>query len=608
MYDMIHRILLGVVITRFFLVMLLVSGAASAAVTNVTTIQELKNPYAVSFKGLDGTDLEPLFKQLSDTYQYRAKPAPTMALMMMRVKGDAGRFQQVLNSRGYFNANIEIKVEGNDADKTLKIVYVFTLNAPFYFGTTEITVTNRVSETPVSLPSGADLGLSTNTVATYKRILGAQDTLLDAVRQQGYPFAKNASRDVVVDYAVRRVNTSFAVAPGPRTRFGSLEIIGLTNVEESIVTERIPWKQGDLFKPSLLLTFRERLDRTRLFSMAVLSNQQEVESDGEVDVKLQLQEAPRRSIGFGVGYNTEKGPGVAFNWENRNLLGRGETLHFELDVSRKNTQGELSYRIPEFFSKRIRFLAFTRLGHDEYRAYKSVYWKNSLGIEWRAYRQMRLGIAGVIKADRVEQFDETKNYLLQSIPVHLKLDFRDDPVEPVRGGAVFLEVEPFTELLNQYSFTRERFQYAQVLRILKKPQLVFSGNTRLGSIQGAGLFSVPATERFYAGGSDTVRGYPYQTVGPLIGDDPTGGLSLFTMNFELALKIFGPIALVGFLDGGTVFEEPTPDIHGDLLWGAGGGVRVYSPVGAIGVELGFPLNRRDIDDPYQFYITIGFQF
>ena len=83
---------------------------------------------------------------------------------------------------------------------------------------------------------------------------------------------------------------------------------------------------------------------------------------------------------------------------------------------------------------------------------------------------------------------------------------------------------------------------------------------------------------------------------------------MLTLSGEVCVKVYGPIGLVGFLDAGNVFAESVPSRDDELLWGAGGGLRVFSPVGAIGLELGFPLNRRSVDDSFQFYITIGFQF
>ncbi len=213
-----------------------------------------------------------------------------------------------------------------------------------------------------------------------------------------------------------------------------------------------------------------------------------------------------------------------------------------------------------------------------------------------------------LTADSVEQFDERKDYFLRSFPLHFLWDYRNDKVDATKGGAFYFEFEPFEELDKNLFLTRDRLRITQIFPLLQRPITTFSLGMSFGSIQGVDLFDVPADVRFYAGGTDTVRGYPYQTVGPLLDGDPTGGRSLFTVTSELCIRIVGPIGWLLFLDGGNVFEDSTPDLHGDLLWGAGTGIRIFSPVGLIGVEVGFPLDRRDGDDAFQFYITLGFNF
>jgi translocation and assembly module TamA len=121
---------------------------------------------------------------------------------------------------------------------------------------------------------------------------------------------------------------------------------------------------------------------------------------------------------------------------------------------------------------------------------------------------------------------------------------------------------------------------------------------------------VPASQRFYAGGGGSVRGYKYQSIGPLDSkNDPLGGRSLVELNAEARIKIIDQFGIVPFVDGGQVYDEVYPELtSGDLQWAAGLGLRYYSPVGPIRFDVAFPLNPRGIDDPFQFYISIGQAF
>jgi translocation and assembly module TamA len=121
---------------------------------------------------------------------------------------------------------------------------------------------------------------------------------------------------------------------------------------------------------------------------------------------------------------------------------------------------------------------------------------------------------------------------------------------------------------------------------------------------------IPADERLYAGGGGSIRGYAYQSVGPLDeDDDPIGGRSVLELSAELRMKLTDRIGLVTFLDGGSAFESTFPDSSEKLQWAAGLGFRYFTAIGPLRLDVGFPLNRRtDIDDAFQIYVSIGQAF
>ena len=114
----------------------------------------------------------------------------------------------------------------------------------------------------------------------------------------------------------------------------------------------------------------------------------------------------------------------------------------------------------------------------------------------------------------------------------------------------------------------------------------------------------------YAGGAGSVRGYEFQTVGPLDdSNDPLGGRSLLTFGGELRWRITETIGLVPFVDAGNVYDSIYPDLSEDFFWGAGLGLRYYTDFGPLRADFAVPLDRRDnVDDAFQFYISLGQAF
>jgi translocation and assembly module TamA len=145
-----------------------------------------------------------------------------------------------------------------------------------------------------------------------------------------------------------------------------------------------------------------------------------------------------------------------------------------------------------------------------------------------------------------------------------------------------------------------------------------------GLAQGAGQFSLPPDQRFYAGGSGTIRGYRYQSVGPQFDDgNPIGGTAINAGQAEYRQRIGQSLGFVVFLDAGQVSQTVNP-LDSTLRFGTGAGVRYYTPIGPIRLDIGVPINRegggvtkgfiageeitRSKGDAFEIYIGLGQSF
>ena len=198
-----------------------------------------------------------------------------------------------------------------------------------------------------------------------------------------------------------------------------------------------------------------------------------------------------------------------------------------------------------------------------------------------------------------------------SLPLHFDWDSSGNLLDPSRGGRVILQLAPFQDIeTTDLNFLKSRITATRYLRLLKAPSLVLAGRASLGVINGTSLLDIPPDERFYAGGGGSIRGYAYQSVGPLDeGDDPIGGRSVLELSAELRFMLTDRIGMVTFLDGGSAFASTFPDSSEDLQWAAGLGFRYFTPIGPLRLDVGFPLDRRtEIDDAFQIYVSIGQAF
>jgi len=124
----------------------------------------------------------------------------------------------------------------------------------------------------------------------------------------------------------------------------------------------------------------------------------------------------------------------------------------------------------------------------------------------------------------------------------------------------------------------------------------------------AGSETVPLFERFFAGGTNSVRGYERWHVGPFVAGDPIGGLSLVEMSIELRHPITETIGAAVFLDAGQVSVKEFDLPFDDLDYGTGFGVSYKTPIGPLRVDLGFPLERPPGDAGWQIHLSLGQAF
>ncbi|MDH3474724.1 MAG: BamA/TamA family outer membrane protein, partial [Rhodospirillales bacterium] len=129
------------------------------------------------------------------------------------------------------------------------------------------------------------------------------------------------------------------------------------------------------------------------------------------------------------------------------------------------------------------------------------------------------------------------------------------------------------------------------------------------SLVGEVTDDVPANKRFYGGGGGSVRGYEFQSIGPRDNDgDPLGGRSLIEVGAEVRLQLTDTIGVVPFVDGGTVYDASYPDFDETFRWAAGLGLRYFTGFGPVRVDFAIPVNKRNDDDSFQFYISFGQAF
>ncbi|MBP7831158.1 MAG: BamA/TamA family outer membrane protein [Kiritimatiellae bacterium] len=561
--------------------------------------------YDVRVEGVPDRALRRDLLLLSESWQLHARPPPTIRLLRRRAERDTDTLRLALRARGYYAAEVEAACAAGK--KKNRVLFRVQTGPVFLVRSVSIGVTTG------SLPAAASparLGLETNRPLVAQTVLDAQARVLRAFQAGGYPAARFAEQSVVVDHAAQRADIVLRVDPGPPVRFGPVSVRGLTRLRESYVQRLVPWREGERYDIDRVDAFRDSLARGGLFSAVAIESGAVPESGDESPVTVTLKERKRRRVELGVGYTADGGAETHASWLHRNLFGGAEQLQLEAGVNEFNLYAEAAFRRPQFLRTDQDLLLDLKVQQEEGDAYTSRWVRASGGLERALPRRLRAQAGLALRYSEVEQ-EEREEFFLWSLPARLLRDTSDDLLDPTRGARWTLLGEPTYDLLNGgMAFFRVRLTASKYWSFSKRPLLVLAARTAAGSLIGPSRGDLPADERFYAGGGGSIRGYGYQTVGPLNEDDsPLGGRSLLESSLELRWRATRTMGLVLFADGGTAFEEKVPDFDERYLWGAGLGWRYYTSFGLARFDVAVPLDRRpDLDEDYQFYLSIGQAF
>ena len=563
--------------------------------------------YEVSFEFSNGEELKAELQQGSRTLQLQDRPPPTLYLLNHRAQKDLPILKEILTARGHFKPEVSAQVKDGQKDEA-HVVFSVTPGPVYDFHSVEIELQTSGPGPQLELPTAEDLGLAPGTPALAQKIRSARQALTRNIAEQGYVYASQDKPVLVVDHDQRHVEVTFTLAPGPLADFGQIGLEGLEHVEPEYVLSKTGWEPGQRYDPDKIEAFQERLLNTGLFSMVQVRPHETLTDKGRLPITVVLEERKRRSVSLGVGYDTDVGPNLSASWEDRNLLGKGENLRFELGLSAPEQEIAAKYRQPFFFRTDQSLIVQAALRNEDTEAYMSTGGEVSMDVERSLSSRDTVSIGVTYSFSDLEDVEETEFFHLLSFPLIFDHDARKDVLDPRDGHRFNIKLEPYQELApssNQFLQTiLSGWWYVQ----LSDPT-VLALRGKVGSISGVGTSAVPADVRFYAGGGGSVRGYPFQEVGPRKDNDPFGGRSLVEASIELRHTFTNRFGGAVFVDGGNVYDEALPEFDPSPRFGAGLGLRYYTPVGPLRLDVAFPLNRDpDNHDAFQVYISLGQAF
>ena len=581
--------------------------------------------YEVRFEGPLDAELTAALEAASSAVQQRGRPPVDELQLARRAERDRPALEAALRGLGYYRGRVEVAVESLPppapppetepgaippaAQPSARVLFTVEPGPRYRFDRRVIELVGPADG--FRPPRPGQLGLERDEPAIAQRVLDAEAALVRAAQRAGHAFAVAGPREVVVDHDRLTMDVTLRIAPGPVVRYGPIRFTGAEGISERYLLRLVPAREGSRFDIEDLEKGRAALADSGLFATVRSVLAKEPDPDGRLPVTFELVQRKHRSIGGGIGFVTDEGPNLRAFWEHRNFLGAGERLRTDLGVSPVRQSAEAQLRKPELGARGQSLLLGATVLGERLDAYEARSAKVSGGLERRLAPGLQGSLGLAYRFADIEDRGDRERFALLSLPGRLALDRSDNLFDPSRGGRVAVELAPYWDTLGLGShFLKGRLVASAYWPVRNRPRLVLAGRTALGTITGAARDSVPADERWYAGGGGSVRGIPFQKAGPIDRrGDPVGGRSVLEFSTELRWSITETIGIVAFLDAGNAYPGSLPEPSAGLRWGAGLGFRYATPVGPLRLDVAVPLDKKsEVDDPFQLYLSLGQAF
>lgn len=468
-------------------------------------------------------------------------------------------------------------------------------------------------------------------------VLAAQGNLLTQLQEEGYAVADVSTPLAYLQPHDETLDIVFRVGKGPKVVIGPIGMDDLKRVHQSFLRRRLTIREGQLYQPSKIEAARQDLAAVGVFSSVQVHNAPPIITlpasqtlmPGVLQampVNFSFKEAKRRTVAVQAGYSTDLGGRAGATWTHHNLLGNAEQLKLTALITGLggSAQQGLGYDVyadfskPDFLHKNqnlsLRVEAIRQLLYSYHQTAFLI--RGGIGRRLGKFWYVSGGLMGM--QEQIQQFGDTRSYFIVSAPLSAAYDSTqlENPIDPATHGVrASLSATPSVSLENGTSFftllSAQVSTYFDLAKIgLTKPgKSVIAVRGTVGSVQGASTYQIPPDQRLYAGGPATVRGFRYQGVGPQYGHTKyaIGGTSLDAGTVEFRQRLPMNLGLAGFVDAGQVGTGSRPG-QGTLRVGYGGGVRYFTPIGPIRVDVALPMNRPAYGDKWELYIGLGETF
>jgi len=574
-----------------WLVFLLLPGIASAA-----------DPVEIVIIGIEDELLENVQAALSLPQGLVQDEAVNLPWLELFQEDIPQKVRTALEPFGYYDAKVGTILQKPAENEYRILVGVFP-GDPVKVADVNVRVTGPGAQEEALQRIASSFRLKKGDILVHSRYERGKGRLQSKAHELGYLDATFPIHEIQVSLAEASARITLELNTGPQYRFGETLFTGAPQYPQRFLQRYLDYKSGEIFSEKKLGQSQINLSASDRFKGVLLTPEREEAHDSIMPVLAQLSPLPRRRLRPGIGYGTDTGVRGSVRYKDVNLFLLGHELNAEINISQRLQGIAAGYLVPSYRDVNSSLglqVNFQREDTDSY--------TNSLiSLEGTWNRSLLRGqLLTLYLKPQWEDYTvglETASSILVLAGVRFSHRSFDDPIRPRKGYGYTLEARGTHQYLGSDTGLLQLIAEGRTIIPLPWRFSLISRVKGGMTLQNEPFKDLPASLRFYAGGDRSVRGYAYQSLGPKdITGEVIGGKHLLTASVELERKLFRDWAVAVFFDAGNAFNSLN---RLRLYKGAGLGIRYFTPIGALQLDLA---RQIAVDNPsYRVHFSVGFE-
>lgn len=532
------------------------------------------------------------------------------------VRRDRIRLRRYYERRGFHLVEVDYEVTEEDEEWKKKIQFTIREGTPLTIQTSEV----RIQADSLVIQDIRDSQDFERAMSRHEYRAGrrfepirkpdVEGAFLEALGNLGYAWPE-IDIQTAVDSLAGVVDVDILITPNAKTYFSEFQVEGELSVPRKVLLRQSGIREGEQYSRSEIQNAQRNIFNHHLFRFATITLPEQ-EKDSTLSTLIRVREFEPRTIQVSVGVGMEEIVRGQVQWEHRNINGRGHRYSANARASFIEQRLSTDYLVPYIFNSKSRnvssLFGLHRL-EETYELFQAGL-NNSLIYQIDQNKTASLSYEYSLNEElsRDRQVDLPDTILSYDISSFVLSGYYSEGYSRGQRGWV---VQPSIELSGTFGETSFKFQKLNL--DVRRYTPLTSSLTLANRVSGGVIFytqpdSLPSNIRYYSGGTNSIRGWGRQQLGPKIpafNDQgtfdsyiPVGGRATFLFNVELRQsldRIIPNFGLAAFLDGGQVWQNISSLASRPIQFGAGGGIRYQSPIGPVRVDIAYKLNPTDED-------------